>query len=410
MSEIRSSAWNVAYRSARRVVRDPRTRDVATALPRTIGFLAAARSDRRVREDGGASARVSAGLAAQVLLDEVMMAALKNPALLPRGDAFANAGASVRAAHAMYEREGWLAAPESYHRAPGPPATVDLEGGRAFGVRYKHVSFASGYDPHPGEPGTDRWMAQTANATAHAWMLEHRGGPRPWLVCLHGFGMGQPGVDLRAFSALTMHKLGLNVLLPVLPSHGPRAMSTVRGEGFMSVDPVDSVHGLAQSAWDVRRSIRWLREGRGAEQVGVYGLSLGGYVTALVAALEDDLDCVIAGIPCTDFPALYRRHSPRRVRVQAEDAGAMGPMASEVHRVVSPLAMPPLVAPDRRFIFGGLGDRMSTFQQARRLWEHWDRPPLGAYNGGHVGYFFSGEARQFVIDALRRTGMLSTDD
>lgn len=338
------------------------------------------------------------------------MAALKNPALLPRGDAFTNAGASVRAALARYEREGWLDAPATYHRAPGIPATVDLERARAFGVRYKRVSFLSGFEPHAGEPGADRWMAQTANATAHAWMLEHRGGPRPWLVCLHGFGMGQPSIDLRAFSALTMHKLGLNILLPVLPSHGPRAMSAVRGEGFMSVDPVDSVHGLTQSAWDVRRSIRWLREARGAVQVGVYGLSLGGYVAALVASLEADLDCVIAGIPCTDFPSLYRRHSPGHIRKLAEEAGAMGPMASEVHRVVSPLAMPPLVAPGRRFIFGGLGDRMSTFQQARRLWEHWDHPPLGSYNGGHVGFFFSGEARQFVTDALWRTGLLPTVD
>lgn len=84
----------------------------------------------------------------------------------------------------------------------------------------------------------------------------------------------------------------------------------------------------------------------------------------------------------------------------------MGPLASEVHRVVSPLAMTPLVAPDRRFIFAGLGDRMSTFEQARRLWEHWDHPPLGSYNGGHVGFFFSGEARQFVLDSLGSTGML----
>jgi hypothetical protein len=40
------------------------------------------------------------------------------------------------------------------------------------------------------------------------------------------------------------------------------------------------------------------------------------------------------------------------------------------------------------------------------LWEHWGRPELGSYNGGHVGFFFSGTARSFVDDALRQTGML----
>ncbi|MGO8870642.1 MAG: hypothetical protein ACLQPH_04435 [Acidimicrobiales bacterium] len=36
------------------------------------------------------------------------------------------------------------------------------------------------------------------------------------------------------------------------------------------------------------------------------------------------------------------------------------------------------VAPERRYMFAGLGDRMSTFGQAHRLWLHWDRPTLAA--------------------------------
>jgi len=391
----------------RRVVRDPRTLDVAKALPKTVGFLAATRRRQQPILDGREPGRLSFGLAAQVLLDEVMMAGLKDPKLLPRGDDFPRAGASIRAAHALYEREGWLADPATYHRTPHAPSQATIADGRALGVRYKHVIFPSDYSPRSDEPGRDRWLAQAPNTNVHAWMLEHRGEPRPWLVCLHGFGMGQPGVDLRAFRALQLHRLGLNLLLPVLPLHGPRAVSDIRGDGFMSVDLVDSVHGLAQAAWDARRAMGWLRGVHGAQEIGVYGLSLGGYVAALVAALEPDLACVIAGIPCTDFPSLYRRHSPAHVRRAAEAHGAMGAMANEVHRVVSPLALPPLVDHDRRFIFGGIGDRMSTFHQARRLWEHWERPTLGAYNGGHVGFFLSGEAKTFVTDALRQTGLLS---
>jgi pimeloyl-ACP methyl ester carboxylesterase len=395
-----------AYRAVRRVATDPRAAGVARALPRTVGFLSASR--RNHQPDGTAGPRVSAGLAVQVLLDEVMLAALKDPALLPRGDDFPRAGASIRAAHAMYEREGWLETPPSYHHSPAAPLEHEMQRGRALGVRYEHVSFSSGYEPHPGEPGREQWLAQSTNATSHAWMLRHRGGPRPWLVCVHGFGMGSPGVDFRAFRALQLHRQGLNLLFPVLPSHGPRAASAVRGEGFMSVDLVNSVHGLAQSAWDIRRAMRWLEASQDAQQIGLYGLSLGGYVAALVACLEAELACVIAGIPCTDFPSLYRRHSPPQARRLAEEHGALGPMADAVHRVVSPLAMSPLLPAERRFIFGGLGDRMSTFNQARRLWEHWDRPSLSSYNGGHVGFFFSGTARTFVAGALQASGLLAT--
>ena len=56
------------------------------------------------------------------------------------------------------------------------------------------------------------------------------------------------------------------------------------------------MHALTQTAWDIRRLLAWLRD-EGAERVGITGLSLGGYSTALVASLEDNLECAIAGIP-----------------------------------------------------------------------------------------------------------------
>ena len=70
-------------------------------------------------------------------------------------------------------------------------------------------------------------------------------------------------------------------------------------------DYVQMVHLFANATYDVRSLVRWLRA-RGAAQVGLYGISLGAYVAALVAALEDDLACVIAGIPAVDFPNLAR--------------------------------------------------------------------------------------------------------
>jgi pimeloyl-ACP methyl ester carboxylesterase len=108
-------------------------------------------------------------------------------------------------------------------------------------------------------------------------------------------------------------------VVPVLPLHGPRASGRVRGEDLMTIDLVDSMHGMAQATWDVRRVIRWLRETQGAESVGVIGYSLGALVAALVASLEDDLACVIAGIPVVDLPDLFRRHSgPHGARLAAD--------------------------------------------------------------------------------------------
>jgi hypothetical protein len=398
-----------AWRVARRFAVDPRTIGVLQAAPRTAAFLsrASARTAGAQLDDTIVPVRPTAGLVAQVLLDEVMIAAFRHPRLLPRGDDYAKAGDDIARTRAYLEARGWLDDPGAYHRRPDPPDLVVHRHGQAPGIRYEHVAFPSEWEPHPDEPGRERWLSFVANRTAHAWIARSRRPSSSWLVCVHGFGMGSnPLFDLNAFRATQLVRRGLNVAVAVLPMHGRRAGGRAPGEGFMSIDLVDSMHGLAQAAWDVRRLVAWLRREQGAELVGVFGHSLGGHVASLVAGLEDDLSCVIAGIPVVDLPDLFRHHSPPTIARRAEAHGALGASADDVHKVVSPLAYPCRVPFDGRFVFGGLGDRMATFGHAHRLWLHWGRPKLATYGGGHVGFYWSGAVRQFVPDALLASGLL----
>ena len=330
---------------------------------------------------------------------------LRHPELLPKESDCASAAADIERLRDLFDREGWLERPADYHRDPPPPHDLEAWSEHRAGLGFEHVAFSSGWEPSPLEPGWARWMAHEANQTVHASVSRVPGRHhRSWLVCAHGLGMGNnPAMDLRAFRASQLARRGINVVVPVLPLHGPRASGRARGEDLMTIDMVDSMHGVAQAAWDVRRIIRWLREEQGAEQVGVIGYSLGGLVASIVASLEDDLACVIAGIPVVDLPHLVRRHSPPDIARLADTSGVLGPSADEVHRVVSPLAMDCKVPFDRRFIFAGLADRMSTFGHARRLWLHWDRPAFETYAGGHVGFFWSPAVKRFVDDALRRS-------
>jgi hypothetical protein len=398
-----------AYRAARRFFTDPRTVGVAQAGPRTAAFMARtwARSRESIDDPDAVPARPSLGLAVQVLLDELLISTMKNPRLLPRRADYVRAGIEVAQAFELYRERGWLDDPESYHQAPTPPDVWSMRGERVFGQPYEHLTFQSAYAPHRGEPGRARWLEKDANRTAHAWVLRQPHAGRPWVVCVHGFGTGAPFVDLRAFRARRLHgELGLNVVVPVLPLHGPRQESGVAsGDGFMSIDMVDTAHALAQSAWDVRSLIRWARVVGGDAPVGIWGLSLGGYVASLVAALEDDLACAVAGIPATDIIDLYQRHSPDAVRKRALEHGALGPEATAVQSVVSPLVLTPKLSRERRYVFAGLGDRMSTSGQALRLWEHWDRPRIAWYPGGHVGFWWVASVNRFVTEALISCGL-----
>ena len=404
-----SDMVNGAWRAARRAARDPRASGILRAGPRAAAFLsrASARTARADSDDTVVPVRPTPGLAAQVLLDEIMIAAFRHPRLLPRGDDFAVAAADLAEAVTVLEAGGWLADPASYHPRPDVPDVTVRRRGSVPRLRYEHVAFSSGWEPRPGLPGRDRWLAHRANRVAHAWLARAQRDSDAWLVCIHGFGMGaNPLLDLNAFRAAQLVRQGCNVAVVVLPLHGQRSGGRALGEGFMSIDLVDSMHGLAQAAWDVRRLVGWLQAEQGATRLGVMGHSLGGHVAALVSGLEERLSCVVAGIPVVDLPDLFRRHSTPDIARQAEAHGVLGPLSDAVHRVVSPLAMPCRVPHAGRFVFGGLGDRMATFGHAHRLWLHWERPRLATYEGGHVGFFWSGTVRQFVADALDESGLL----
>ena len=386
------------------IARDPRTIRVLRAGPRVGSFLVKGgpRGPSADQDRAPFSMRPSAVLALEALVDEVLIAIFHHPDLVPADDDFAPAGADVARAHELFEDRGWLADPASYHEPPPPPDDDQAWHARVPGIGYDHLSFTSGYEPHEGEPGRERWLSHEANRTVHTWVSPAPGrAHRTWLVCAPGFGMGTNAfVDLRAFRTPALHRQGINVAVPVLPLHGPRASGRVRGEDLMTIDMVDSLHGIAQAVWDVRRLIRWLRVGQGAKRIGLIGYSFGALVASLVAELEADLACVVAGIPLVDLPEMFRLHSGPHVAGLAQTHGVLGPQADDVHRVVSPLAMPCVVPLQRRYIFAGLGDRMSTFDQALRLWNHWDRPTMTAYQGGHVGFFWSLAARRIVDEAV----------
>lgn len=406
-----SSLPAVVYRRTRRLVLDPPGGRLLMVGPRTLRFVAAsaARGLRHPVYPDPPAPRPTPGLALQVAMDEVILAAMKSPRRYPRRLDYHRVGDEVRRGVELYEDRGWLDEPRCFH--PDPPALTgpDIGIGRSLGTRYEHLAFASEYEPWPDEPGRDRWLGYEANRTAHAYVLRHHDDrPRPWLVCLHGFGTGSPLMDFAAFRVHRLHHgLGVNVLLPVLPTHGPR-----RGEGFsgakmMSFDTLNGVHGLAQATWDIRRLLGWVRA-QGPTAVGVYGISLGGYTAALLAGIEPGIDLAIAAVPPSDLQALIAHHAPPLLRRRAVGHDLLGEVAHRLHRVVSPLTVQPLVPRTGRFVIAGLGDRMSTPKQAYRLWHHWDRPAMAWYGGNHVGYFWSRSADRFVTDALATAGFTTT--
>jgi len=348
---------------------------------------------------------------AEAVLDRSFTLGVNLMAGVPGPDEVREAWAATRRARAAVEAEGWLDDPLSFHATP--PAVGDayrLEAKRGFqairALSYQELSFESGYVPQPALPEAARWLDFENNRQVHAYVLEHEGEPdRPWVVCVHGFGMGTPLANFPGFNVHHFHhELGLNVAMPCLPLHGPRATSTMSGGDIMSPDFLNLVHVFAQAVWDIRRTLRWVRE-RGGERIGLWGVSLGGYTSAIVAALEAELACVIAGIPPTDFANVARDNQPLVMRGYERELSLDWDAVRTMMHVVSPLSVSPVLPRERRFIYAGIADRVVRPDQARALWRHWERPQILWFAGGHVASQWKRDVIDFVDDSLRESGV-----
>ena len=95
----------------------------------------------------------------------------------PRGSTPRSAGARLlRAAGLAGEPEGFFTAPPTLTDVALTPETIRRQ-------PLHRLTFDSGYQPHPGDPGRDRWLAYTANRREHALLLRHREPDPGWCAC-----------------------------------------------------------------------------------------------------------------------------------------------------------------------------------------------------------------------------------
>lgn len=349
--------------------------------------------------------KLTARVRRDVLVDKTMLRLVAGRARQgPDPDQVAQNDDDVTRALPLFAERGWADDPASYHALPPVPTGVRTSERRSGRRRFETVTWADGFECRPEEPGAERYASYSWNRIARATLLEHRSGDRPWLVCVHGFGMGSPSIDLRAFRAQHHYdELGLNVAFPVLPFHGRRKPPRTIMAGMPGLDVLDNLHGLAQSVWDVRQLLLLLRQ-RTDQPIGVMGLSLGGLVTATLASL-DELHAALLLVPAVDLPTLMDEAADRLGEVDESRAERVE-RSRPLLRPVSPLALTPRVPTDRRFIVAGTLDQFSRpSTQAVALWRHWEEPEIHWYHGGHVSLFWARGVEAAIDATLRRCGL-----
>lgn len=378
---------------------------IAAALS-AAAFLNAGRVALRLAEPAPGAPEPPADLKtwAKAALDEALVGYFVAVAKIPAG---AEAESLVRDAavmEAVLVQRGWLDDPAAYHQTPDAPSDARLTPARFGGFDYESLRFSSGFEPQSDVPGAALWQSYVPNRDCHARVFRQPQRGRPWLLCIHGYRMGTPFMDLRLFAPHILFKrLNLNLVMPVLPLHGPRRIGSQSGDHYLDGDPLDLLFAQTQALWDLRRTIAWIRAQEPDARIGVLGYSLGGYNAALLATHERGLDFVISGIPVADFAAVLWQHVPTPLRQYFEAEGLSRERYQRLLHVVSPLALPPKLSPDRLHLFAGSADRVVPPVQPLKLAAHWRRP-VHWFPGAHLTFRGERAVVRCIDDAMTGAG------
>lgn len=263
------------------------------------------------------------------------------------------------------------------HTVPDPLRVATIRRRRVAGLTVEQLRFRH-------DPGLPPSLAEFAGtATAAVQLCRHAGGPRPWLIWVHGAGQGS-WPDLLVARARRLHRLGFNIALPVQPGHGVRRRAWPPYPGH---DPLANIAGMMRAISEVRAVVRWVAPQ--ATTVTVAGVSLGSPVAGLVSHLESGVDAVAVYTPIAGLNSMIAHHLWRWGPAGLSVADALrSETAAALMSVVDLLATNPRPAADRRLIVAARHDQMAYPEPAVALHDRWGGR-LFWHDGGHAGHIFS---------------------
>lgn len=272
----------------------------------------------------------------------------------------------------------------------------------------EHLSFASGYRPLCPEL-TRRYTRNRRNGIAHAQHWTHPDGPRPTLIFVHGILLSPYWLNSRAFSLSWFYQQGYDIVLYTLPFHGARRAwyELYSGQGYLSGGMSGLNEAMRQAVHDVRVLIDEVLD-RGAPSVGISGLSLGGYIAALLAAVDERLAFCIPNSPLVapiDMALEWQPTGPLLRWMMRRHGFGVRELrhGTALH---SPLTYKPVIDADRLMIIGGAGDRFTSPHLVNLLHTHWPGSHLHWFPGNHLLHLQQGDYLKLMKNFMdRNTGM-----
>jgi dienelactone hydrolase len=239
------------------------------------------------------------------------------------------------------------------------------------------------------------------NNVVHAEYFEPKGfgRTRPGVVVLHILGADFP---LSRYMAARMADRGVAALFLKLPYYGERMPRSAgpATKRFLSTDIERTVSSMRQAVLDVRRAIYWLSTrpliDRG--RLGVAGISLGGIISALAAAVEPAVTegaFLLAGGDLSTI--LWTMPESAPYRTAWLESGRTKNDLKALTDPFDPLTYADRLLGKRLLLIAGNVDEVVPPASTLLLWEAAGRPVIRWYDCGHYS------AVGFLLPGIRQT-------
>lgn len=284
------------------------------------------------------------------------------------------------------QEKGFFNLPDS------PPLLSTLKHDPVPGGTLSLLRYPSRYQPQ-NVVVSPRFYCHQKNRSGYLWLWQHQkpvedAEPRPLVLCVHGFRMGNPKRAKAMFKIDKLFQQGMDVALFIQPHHWKRASDPVKQYFFNAEDIPLTIENVGQQIHDLHSCYLAL-QAMGYARIGLIGGSLGGLAVALYATQVTAPAFIFSVVPAVrmdDHLDPARAHLPFPVDEQVRHA------TFRALDLIDPTFYAPRYPLDRFAVVYHQGDKINDARWTREWVRQWELANVTALPGGHW-WVFDGKAR-----------------
>jgi dienelactone hydrolase len=219
---------------------------------------------------------------------------------------------------------------------------------------------------------------------------------KPTVVLVHGWNAETGYRVLYPYLAWRLVRAGVNTAMLELPYHSqrkPRGDDAIRN--FLSADLVHVVGATQQAIADTRSLVAWLLA-QGCPRVGLWGISLGAWLTGLIACADERLDFAVLQTPVARIDRVIDElEFCRAIRASLDGAAIrLDRLNLATHR--------PRLSPENVLIVACQHDLFAPAETIEELWRAWNKPVIWRTRHGHISVLMSAPIMERIVDWIAR--------